>query len=93
MADFYLHPHHDAALVRRRLEEVALASSYRQPDSPVTVVVAEKPRGTHYRMKTYVHDSRDQFELVTDLTVRGKVMRPAAGVKAAHAPVVAAESL
>lgn len=89
VADFYLHPQHDAAVVRQRLEEVALASPYRQPDSPVTVLVAEKPWGTHYRVKVYVKDSRDQYLLTSDVTVRGKALLLASGVKAAQAPAVA----
>ena len=89
VADFYLNPHHDAALVRQKLEAVALASSYRLPDSKVTVVVSEKPWGTHYRMKSYVNDSRDQYLFTTDLTVRGKAMLQASGVEAAQAPVMA----
>ena len=92
VADFYLHPQHDAALVRQRLEGVALTSSYRQPDSPVTVIVLEKPWGTHYRVKAYVHDSRDQFLLISDLTVRGKAMLMSLGVRAAQAAVVATEA-
>lgn len=34
VADFYLHPKHDAALVRRRLADVAKVSSYRKPETP-----------------------------------------------------------
>ena len=90
VADFYLNPHHDATFVRRELEDVALASSYRLPESKVTVIVSEKPWGTHYRLKVYVKESRDQYLLTTDLTVRGKAMLLAAGIKAANAPVVAA---
>ena len=90
VADFYLNPQHDAALVRQRLEDVALASSYRQPDTPVTVIVLEKPWGTHYRVKSYVTDSRDQYLFISDLTVRGKTMLLALGAKAAHATVAAA---
>ena len=90
VADFYLNPHHDAAFVRRALEAVALASSYRLPESKVTVIVSEKPWGTHYYLKAYVKESRDQYLLTTDLTVRGKAMLLAAGIKAANLPVVAA---
>ncbi len=92
VADFYLEPHHDALLVRQKLEDVALSSSYRQPDSPVTIVVAEKPWGTHYRVKAYVRDSREQFLFTTDLTVRGKGMLLASGVQAARAAPVATEA-
>jgi len=72
VADFYLHPDHDAFTVRRRLTEVAVSSSYRKPDTSVTVIVLEKPWGTHYRVKAYVKESREQFLLITDLTIRGK---------------------
>src|SRR5882672_3717248 len=84
VADFYLDPHHDALLVRQKLEDVALSSSYRRPDSPVTIVVAERPWGTHYRVKAYVRDSREQFLFTSDITVRGKGMLLASGVQAAH---------
>jgi hypothetical protein len=30
------------------------------------------PWGTHYKIKSYVKESREQFDFVTDLTVRGK---------------------
>ena len=88
VADFYLDPQNDAAVIRKRLEDIALASAYRQPESPVSVLVAEKPWGTHYRVKVYVKDSRDQYLLTTDMTVRGKAMLLAAGVAAARAPAV-----
>src|SRR5208282_2171300 len=35
VADFYLHPNHDAAAARRRLEEIADTSSYRMEGSAV----------------------------------------------------------
>ena len=72
VTDVYLHPDHDAALVRQTLKDLALSSSYRQPDSAVTVIVLEKPWGTHYRLKAYVHDSRDQFLFISDLTEIGR---------------------
>ena len=45
VANFYLHPDHDAAAVRRRLAEVANSSSYRKPETPVVVIASEKPWG------------------------------------------------
>ena len=39
---------------------------------PVLVVLAETRAGTHYQLKAYPFDMRDQFRLVSDLTVRGK---------------------
>ena len=89
VTDFYVSPDHDAALVRQTLEEVARASAHREAESAVAVVVGEKPWGTHYKIKAYVRDSRDQFAFTSDLTVRGKAALRAAGVKPAQVPVMA----
>ena len=85
---FYLDPHHDAARVRRGLEAVAAESPYRWPDSAISVVVQEKPWGTHYKVKAYVQESRDQVAFTSDITVRGKATLQAMGIKAARVPVV-----
>ncbi len=53
VADFYLHPDHDAAAAQRRLTEVAGGSSYRKADTAVSVIVHEQPWGTHYRLKIH----------------------------------------
>ena len=86
IADFYLHPDHEASSVRKRLTEVAQASSYRKPETPVVVIVFEKPWGTHYRLKAYAKESREQFLFITDLTVRGKEMLRSMGIRFAQAP-------
>ena len=85
VTDFYLHPDHDAALVRNRLTEMAQTSSYRKPDTAVVVTILEKPWGTHYRLKAYVKESREQFLFITDLTVRGKAMLRSMGIRFAQA--------
>jgi small conductance mechanosensitive channel len=85
VADFYLHPDHDAALVSQKLREVALTSPFTQLERPIMVVVTERPWGTHYRLKAYPIDSRDQFQFISDLTVRGKQALALLGVKAAVA--------
>ncbi|MEM7111824.1 MAG: mechanosensitive ion channel domain-containing protein [Chloroflexota bacterium] len=72
VSNFYLHPQHDAGLVRRKLYEVALTSPYVQLNLPITVAVSEKPWGTHYRVKAYPIDGRDEFRFISDITVRGK---------------------
>ncbi len=72
VADFYLHPEHDAAKVQERLQEVALTSPYLQLSRPVVVIVLEKPWGTHYRVKAYPIEGRDQYKFTTDITIRGK---------------------
>ncbi len=74
VADFYLHPDHDGLSIRQKLRDVALASPYLNFERPVVVVAAEKPWGTHFRLKAYPMDGRDQFLFITDLTLRGKAM-------------------
>ncbi|MBI1821713.1 MAG: mechanosensitive ion channel family protein [Nitrospirae bacterium] len=86
VADFYLHPHHDGFAARQRLTEIAESSSYRKPETPVTVIVLEKPWGTHYRLKTYVKESREQFLLITDLTIRSKEALLGMNIRFAQAP-------
>ena len=86
VTDFYLHPDHDAAAARKCLEEVAQHSPYRKPESPITVIIIEKPWGTHYRLKAYVNESREQFLFMTDLTVRGKAVLRSRGIRFAQAP-------
>ncbi len=86
IANFYLHPDHNASAVRESLTGVALASSYRTPDSPVTVIVLEKPWGTHYKLKAYVKESREQFLFITDLTIRGKDLLRQTDIRFAQAP-------
>jgi small-conductance mechanosensitive channel len=86
VAEFYLHPDHDAGAARRRLAEIAETSSYRKSESPVTVIVLEKPWGTQYRLKAYVKESRDQFLFITDLTIRGKEALRAMGIRFAQVP-------
>ncbi len=85
VADFYLHPAHDAVAVRAVLKDVALTSPYLRLDSPTFVIVLEKPWGTHYRLKGYPLDARQQFRFISDLTVRGKAALGALGVRFAVA--------
>jgi small conductance mechanosensitive channel len=86
VASFYLHADHDASAAQEKLTEVAMSSSYRKPDSPVKVIVLKKPWGTHYRVKAYVKESREQYTFITDLTVRGKDALRQAGIRFAQAP-------
>lgn len=88
VADFYLHPEHDAGWVRRKLQDVAHSSPYLEMQRPVAIVAAEKPWGTHYRLKAYPIDGRSHFQFTTDLTIRGKEALLRAGVKLAAAPPI-----
>jgi len=92
VAEFYLHPDHDAVGVRARLAQIAESSSYRKSDTPISVIVMEKPWGTQYRLKAYVKESRDQFLFITDLTVRGKEALRLMGIRFAQAPYAVAET-
>ena len=90
VADFYLHPEHDAEQVRQKLRKVALTSPYLQINRPISVIVQEKPWGTHYRLKAYPIDGREQFSFISDLTVRGKAALARLEVVPVVAPVTAA---
>ena len=72
--------------MRQALAEIGEASSYRKPETPVKVVAAETPWGTRYKIKAYVTESREQFAMITDLTIRGKERLRAMGVAFAQAP-------
>ena len=89
IADFYLHPDHDAARVRAALQDVALTSAFLEYDKPVVVMLSETPYGTHYKLKAYPFDMRDQFAFISDLTVRGKRAIAGTGARAVMAPVSA----
>ena len=92
VTDFYLNPEHDAAAARKRLTEIVETSSFRKPDSPVVVIVLEKPWGTHYRVKGYANESREQFLFMTDVTVRGKEAVRSLGIRFAQIPFAATKS-
>ena len=49
-----------------------MTSVYLQHQRPAVVIASEEPFGTHYRLKAYPNDPRDQFKFNTDLTIRGK---------------------
>lgn len=72
VANFYVNPRHKAEKVRRKLKDVILTSPYLKLDNPVGVIVCEKPWGTHYQLKAYPVDGRDQFRFISDLTIRGR---------------------
>jgi len=91
VADFYVAPDHDAAAVRSALQDVGLTSGYLGYDRPVEVVLREEPWGTHYKLKAYPFDMRDQFRFISDLTARGKHAIRACGAVAVTAPMGVAD--
>jgi small-conductance mechanosensitive channel len=86
VANFYLAADHDGAAVCKTLIAIAETSGYRRQDTAVKVVAAELPWGTRYKVKAYVRDSRDQFAMITDLTIRGKEQLRAMHITFAQAP-------
>ncbi len=87
VANFYLQPAHDGTQARRALYDVALTSAFVNLSKPIAVIVTEEPWGTHYRLKAYPVNLRDQFEFLSDLTVRGKAALTALGIAYATMPV------
>ena len=86
VTNFYLHADHDGAAVYLALTEVAEASTHRSPKEPIKLAAAETPWGTRYKLKVYVAESREQFAMITDLTIRGKSRLRAMGVTFAQTP-------
>lgn len=72
IAEFYLAPDHDAEKVRAALQDVALTSAYLEYAKPVTVMLSQTPYGTHYKLKAYPFEMRDQFAFISDMVMRGK---------------------
>lgn len=89
VASFYVAPAHDAGQLRAAFRDVALTSPYLEYDKPVLVMLEETPYGTHYKIKAYPFDLRDQFAFVSDLTVRGREAIAHAGAEHAVAPAAA----
>ena len=89
VAQFFLDPAHDAQAVREALHDVAMTSAYLNWARPVIVVLKQKPEGTRYELKAYPFDMRDQFEFISDLTIRGKLAIAGAGGIEVSVPVYA----
>jgi len=84
VAHVYVEPEHDAAVVQQQLHDIALTSPFLHLERPILVVVEEKPGYTHYRLKAYPIEARQQFQFITDLTVRAKAALAMLGVKPAQ---------
>lgn len=86
VAEFYLHPEHNAGMVRDRLRDIARTSLYVDKERPIDVIISEKPWYTQYRLKSYVIDGRDEFQYITDMTIRGKQLFAEMGIRPASIP-------
>jgi small-conductance mechanosensitive channel len=72
ITDFYFAHHVDAQWVTHILYRVAYTSKYTRLKLPIRVIVEEKPWATHFRLKCYPMDARDEFLFKTDLLLRAK---------------------
>jgi small-conductance mechanosensitive channel len=88
VTNYYLEADHDGGAVRAALLEIDEQSSYRKAETPAKVSVREMPWGTHYKLLVRVRDSREQFAMISDLTIRGKERLRAMDVGFAQAACV-----
>ncbi|TWT93617.1 mechanosensitive ion channel family protein [Neorhodopirellula pilleata] len=88
VSDFYLASKQDHAKIRSLLRDVAMTSGYLQYRKPVLVIVTNEPWGTHYQVKAYPFDLRDQFVFISDITVRGKAALQQHGYEEVIIPAV-----
>ncbi|WP_041698773.1 mechanosensitive ion channel family protein [Thalassoporum mexicanum] len=72
IADFYFAHATDVEMIIDILYQVAYTSKYTQLTLPILVVMDEKPFATHFKLKCYPIDARDEFIYKTDLLKRAK---------------------
>lgn len=90
VADFYLSHEVDVQLAMRVLYLAAFTSKYTQLQLPIVVVMNEKPWGTHFKLKCYPMDARDEFIYKTDLIARSKQAFANYGIRYPALPSTAA---
>lgn len=93
VTNFYVHPNHNARAVRNKLRDVAITSPYIRLDKDAVVIVLEKPWGTHYRVKAYPVSGNDEFQFISDITVRGKEALLDMGCEHAVVPAAVASAV
>lgn len=72
LTEFYLDHHVDCEKVIRILYQAAYSSRYTQLKLPILVVMKELPWCTHFKLRSYPMDARDEFIYQTDLIRRAK---------------------
>ena len=72
VTEFYFAHEVDTELVTKILYRAAHTSRYTQLELPIVVAMAETPSGTHFKLKSYPLDARDEFTYKTDLTNKAK---------------------
>jgi small-conductance mechanosensitive channel len=86
VTNIWLAADHDGEAVQKALTAIAEASPFRAAGTGVKVMAAETPWGTHYKIKAYVADSRDQFAMISDITLRAKTQLRTMSIAYAQAP-------
>ncbi len=79
--DFYFHHEEDVEPIINILYQAAYSSKYTQLKLPILVVISEQSWGTHFKLKSYPMDARDEFIYQTDLTRRSKKAFKQMGLK------------
>ena len=72
ITEFYFAHEVNTELVTKILYRAAHTSRYTQLELPIVVRMAETPYGTHFKLKSYPLDARDEFVYATDLTNKAK---------------------
>lgn len=72
VTNFYFAHGIDVERVMQILYQAAYTSKYTQLKLPILVVIQEQPWGTHFKLKAYPMDARDEFVYQTDLLKRAK---------------------
>ena len=72
VTEFYFAHEVDTELVTKILYRAAHTSRYTQLELPIVVAMAETRSGTHFKLKSYPLDARDEFTYKTDLTNKAK---------------------
>nr|WP_225882680.1 mechanosensitive ion channel domain-containing protein [Pseudanabaena sp. PCC 7367] len=77
VTDFYFNHDVDVNRVMHILYRVAQTSKYTQLSLPISVLIKEKPWGTHFELRAHPMDARDELVYITDLLKRAKQELPA----------------
>ncbi|MDC0835999.1 hypothetical protein CKA32_004766 [Geitlerinema sp. FC II] len=80
VVDFYFAHDIEVDRVSKILKRTAQTSKYTQIDFPILVIIEETPWGTHFKLKCYPIDARDEFVYQTDLIRRAKAALSKAGI-------------
>lgn len=72
VTDLYLAHNVDVYLASEILYKAAYTSKYTQLNLPIVVDIEETIRGTHFQLKSYPMDARDEYVYKTDLLKRAK---------------------